>query len=76
MTRYLFVSLLVLVSLGAQERGDRPDLGLVGRIKTEAFDNSQVMETLGYLTDVYGPRLTASKEFLDAANWAVKRHPA
>jgi carboxypeptidase Q len=73
MTRYLFVSLLVLVSLGAQERGDRPDLGTVGRIKTEAFDNSQVMDTLGYLTDVYGPRLTASKEFLEAANWAVKR---
>jgi carboxypeptidase Q len=73
MTRYLFVSLLVLVSLGAQERGDRPDLGLVGRIKTEAFDNSQVMDTLGYLTDVYGPRLTASPEFREAADWAVKR---
>ena len=73
MTRYLFVSLLAIVSLGAQERGDRPDLGLVGRIKTEAFDNSQVMETLGYLTDVYGPRLTASPEFREAANWTVKR---
>jgi carboxypeptidase Q len=73
MTRYLFVSLLAIVCLGAQERGDRPDLGVVGRIKTEAFDNSQVMETLGYLTDVYGPRLTASPQFLEAANWAVKR---
>jgi len=66
MTRYLFVSLFAIVSLGAQERGDRPDLGVVGRIKTEAFDNSQVMETLGYLTDVYGPRLTASPEFRQA----------
>jgi carboxypeptidase Q len=73
MTRYLFVSLLAIVSLGAQERGDRPDLGQVGRIKTEAFDNSQVMETLEYLTDVYGPRLTASPEFLEAAHWAAKR---
>ena len=73
MTRYLFVSLLAIVSLGAQERGDRPDLGLVSRIKTEAFDNSQVMDTLGYLSDVYGPRLTASPEFREAANWAVKR---
>jgi hypothetical protein len=73
MTRYLFVSLFAIVSLGAQERGDRPDLGVVGRIKTEAFDNSQVMETLGYLTDVYGPRLTASPEFRQAADWAVKR---
>jgi carboxypeptidase Q len=73
MTRYIVVSLLAVVSLGAQERGDRPDLGQVGRIKTEAFDNSQVMETLGYLTDVYGPRLTASKEFREALNWAAKR---
>jgi carboxypeptidase Q len=73
MTRYVLVTLLAVVSLGAQDRGERPDLGLVGRIKTEAFDNSQVMDTLGYLTDVYGPRLTASPEFLEAANWAVKR---
>ena len=46
---------------------------MVGRIKTEAFDNSRVMDTLGYLTDVYGPRLTASPEFREAADWAVKR---
>jgi carboxypeptidase Q len=73
MTRFLFVSLLAVVSLEAQERADRPDLSQVGRIKTEAFDNSQVMETLGYLTDVYGPRLTASKEFREALDWAAKR---
>jgi carboxypeptidase Q len=28
---------------------------------------------LGYLADAYGPRLTASPEFLQAADWAVKR---
>jgi carboxypeptidase Q len=54
-------------------RGDRPDLTLVSRIKLEAFDHSQVMDTLGYLTDVYGPRLTASPEFQQAAEWAVQR---
>ncbi len=52
---------------------DRTDLATVGRIKTEAFDNSRVMETLGYLTDVYGPRLSGSPEFHEAADWAVKR---
>jgi hypothetical protein len=71
--RYLFFAILMLVPVAAQERGDRPDLTIVSRIKTEAFDNSQVMETLGYLTDVYGPRLTASPEFREAADWAVKR---
>jgi hypothetical protein len=63
--------------LAAQDRGDArgdsADLTLVGRIKNEAFANSQVMETLSYLTDVYGPRLTASPGFRDAANWAMKR---
>ena len=70
---YLFIGLLLLAPLCAQDRGDRPDLTVVGRIKTEAFDNSRVMDTLGYLTDVYGPRLTASPEFREAADWVVKR---
>jgi len=52
---------------------DRSDLAVVGRIKTEAFENSQVMDTLEYLTDQYGPRLTASPEWREAADWAVKR---
>jgi carboxypeptidase Q len=71
--RYLFVGLLLLVPLCAQDRNDRPDLTVVSRIKAEAFDNSRVMDTLGYLTDVYGPRLTASPEFREAADWVVKR---
>jgi carboxypeptidase Q len=75
--RYLLLGLLLLAPLNAplsaQDRGDRPDLSVVGRIKTEAFDNSQVMDTLQYLTDQYGPRLTASPEFMQAADWTVKR---
>src|SRR5689334_11861730 len=59
-------------TLIAQDR-DGADLTLVSRIKTEAFEKSQVMDTLGYLTDVYGPRLTASPGFRQAADWAVKR---
>lgn len=52
---------------------DRSDLAIVGRIKAEAFENSQVMDTLEYLTDQYGPRLTVSPEWREAADWAVKR---
>jgi Zn-dependent M28 family amino/carboxypeptidase len=70
MKRYWLFGLLLLLPLRSQ---DRSDLAVVGRIKTEAFDNSRVMDTLGYLTDVYGPRLTASPEFREAADWAVKR---
>ena len=36
------------------------DLQIIHKIKNEAFENSQIMETLGYLTDVFGPRLTGS----------------
>jgi len=71
--RYLILGVLLLAPLCAQERGDRPDLTVVSRIKTEAYDNSRVMDTLGYLTDVYGPRLTASPEFREAADWVIKR---
>src|ERR1035441_10206216 len=75
--RFPLLGALVLVavsfSLSAQERGDRSDLAAVGRIKAEAFENSQVMETAEYLSDHYGPRLTASPEWREAADWAVKR---
>jgi len=71
--RYLALAVLAAAPLCAQERNDRSDLAIVGRIKTEAFDNSRVMDTLSYLTDVYGPRLSASPEFREAADWVVKR---
>lgn len=49
------------------------DLTVVNRIKSEAFDNSKVMDHLFWLTDVHGPRLTGSPNFQAAADWAVKR---
>ncbi len=63
-------TLLLLFALPglAQERAD---LGVVDRIKTEAFDHSKVMDHLYQMTEVHGPRLTWSSGFQDAANWAV-----
>ena len=52
---------------------DKPDLAIVNRIRAEAFERSEVMETLFYLTDVNGPRVTNSTGFRSAADWAVKR---
>ncbi len=40
-------------------------------IKSEEQKNSRVMEIAGYLTDVYGPRLTYSNEYKQAADWAA-----
>lgn len=39
------------------------------RIKDEGLNRSQVMQTLSYLTDVIGPRLTGSPQMLRANNW-------
>jgi carboxypeptidase Q len=52
---------------------DSVDLTVVNRIKAEEFQNSKVMETLQNLSDRYGPRLTGSPEFKEAADWALKR---
>jgi carboxypeptidase Q len=69
--RSLSIFLLCSLMLGAQD--EAKTLEIVHKIKTEAFDNSQVMDTLSYLTDAYGPRLTASPEFNEAAQWTVNR---
>ena len=63
-------SFLLGIPLGAQQE---QTLEVIGQIKQEAFANSQVMDTLENLTDLYGPRLTASPEFEQAANWAMSR---
>ena len=65
--------LLLLLFLAPAWGQSKPDLGLVSRIKTEAYDHSKVMDHLSWLSDVYGPRLTASPEFFQAADWAAGR---
>ena len=62
--------ILASTSLPAFGAPADPDLEAVGRIKMEAFSRSKVMDILASLTDRYGPRLTASPEFEEAAHWA------
>jgi hypothetical protein len=50
----------------------KPDLAVVHRIKDEAYRRGHVMDHLFWLTDVNGPRLTASPGFRSAADWAVR----
>src|SRR5436190_9709118 len=54
-------------------RPDAADLDAVARIKDEGLQRSQVMDTLWYLTDVHGPRLTNSPAIRAAAAWAEGR---
>jgi carboxypeptidase Q len=52
---------------------DKVDLTTLHRIKDEAFQNSKVMDTEFYLTDVNGPRLANSPGYFKAADWVVKQ---
>ncbi|MET0215538.1 MAG: hypothetical protein ABW292_21185, partial [Vicinamibacterales bacterium] len=60
----------VVVVLRAQ---DPLDYALLARVQDEGLSRSQVMDHIGWLSDVYGPRLTGSPGFQQAADWAVKR---
>ena len=62
----IFVLLLLPISAFAEEP---VDLQIIQKIKMEATQNSQVMETLSYLTDVYGPRLMGSPVRLIKVNF-------
>lgn len=72
-----FVLMLALASAGASARLaaqqlTEADLAAIHAIKEQGFNHSQVMTVLSYLTDVYGPRLTASPNALEAAEYAEK----
>ena len=58
-------------AITGHSQGDK-DLTVLHQIKTEAFDNSKVMDELANISDLYGSRLTASPEWDQAAEWAMK----
>lgn len=62
-------ALLGPIEAGAQEP---VDLQAIERIKAEGLERSQVLDIFGALTDVFGPRLTATPAYKAAANWAAK----
>jgi len=49
-----------------------PDTAAINKFQEEGLQHSHVMEVMGYLTDVYGPRLTNSPNIRQAAGYAVK----
>jgi hypothetical protein len=59
-----------VATIPAHAAAEEVDLAVVHRIKSEAFANGRVMDHLFFLTDVGGPRLTASPGERQAADWA------
>ncbi len=70
------VLLALLLTAGwtatAQPDWSAPDPGVVSKFEDEGLQHSHVLEVMGYLTDVYGPRLTNSPNIREAGEYAVK----
>ena len=67
---FTLATALLLLLPGAAGAQEPVDASTVARIKDEALQHSQVMETMSWLTDVYGPRLANSPNIRKAADWA------
>jgi hypothetical protein len=52
---------------------ERPDEAVLWKIRQEATNRSQILQTLHVLADVYGPRLTGSPNLKAAGEWAVQQ---
>src|SRR6478752_7394976 len=63
------VALLLPLPALAQAPRERVDTEVVNKLKEEGQKRSKVMETISYLTDVHGPRLTASPRTRKAGEW-------
>src|ERR1035437_1357514 len=61
--------LVPFVPLGAQQQLD-PTIN--DKIRQEEEQHSQIMRTLHFLTDVYGPRVTGSPSLKAAGEWSIK----
>ncbi len=57
----------------ATQAGDKIDYQMLIRIRDEGLNRSQVMDTVSWLADVHGPRMTGSPGYKQAADWAVKK---
>jgi carboxypeptidase Q len=72
--RILLIACLVGLTTGTvgnSSSGLDPEIN--DKIRHEEAGDSQIMRTLHFLTDVYGPRLTGSPNHKAAAEWAVKQ---
>ena len=72
----LFLSLVLSPTVPASlmpQTGAATDAEIQTRIRKEGMERSQIMRTMHFLTDVYGPRLTGSPNHENAAKWTIKQ---
>lgn len=73
----IFLAILITslsgVAISAQGPQEKFDQDAINKIKEEGMKRSQVMDTLSYLTDVPGARLTGSPNIKAAQEWAKQK---
>ncbi len=63
------IALCIALTIPAAALQEGVDLDIVNKIRDEGFHRSEVMETLSYLSDEIGPRLTGSPALRRANVW-------
>jgi len=66
-------AIVTLIGLAAAQYPSAVDPEINKKIRAEGNDHSQIMHTMHFLTDVYGPRLTGSPNHKAAADWAIRQ---
>lgn len=73
----LLLACAVPIVLDAKQQTQSPkpvaDLAMVARIREEGLQRSRLMDTVSYITDVLGARLTLSDDMARAQAW-VQSH--
>jgi hypothetical protein len=69
----LALAILAAVASSLSAAEEAVDLEMMTRIRDEGLTNSKVMDTVGYLTDVIGPRVTGSPQLREANDWTRQR---
>ncbi|MEJ1236697.1 M20/M25/M40 family metallo-hydrolase [Chryseolinea sp. T2] len=64
---------LCITGISYGQTTEKIDTVILRKIKAEGLDRSQVLDIIGYLTDVHGPRLTNSPGYKNAAAYAKQK---
>ena len=74
--RGLLIGLVLLVSVSSAMAQEPLDEEALAAIRKHGLEQSQVMETLSWMTDVYGSRLTGAPSLDKASQWAIEQFGA
>ena len=64
---------VLAASVLIEAQTEKLEVAMLGRIRDEGLNRSQVMDHISWLSDVFGPRLTGSPQLQQASDWTMKK---